>query len=386
LSFLLRFWWVVLVGPTGLAAAAQEAPPLSAVSFELDDNSHVVLDVELSTGTGPDATTRTFRFLLDTGAGITMIDSSVPGDLFWPDPSTALEVTDSSGVSGGALELVVLKRLRVGGVAREGLLAARADLKGGFIGTIEDRPVDGVLGMTFLHGLRFLLEPGARRIVWWGSLAGDVSLPLSFNASGCPVVRLQRGGAAADFIPDTGMSATLSIPRALVGELQGQASTVVGFHGKASQGREVVVDRLEAAGYAWRDLPADVLDGEEPALVGLGVWLAAPVVFDFATQSLELSPRPDGSLPALPGWRRNLPVGWDRNGAAQALRVVGERPGSPLQRAGLRVGDRVLQVGSLSGPALTRRAIQELRAKGLPTRWVIERGGEKLELTVEAEP
>jgi hypothetical protein len=142
---------------------------------------------------------------------MTILDTSIPAAFFW-DEHTFTEGTD---VSGRPFEVpvVLIKRMEVAGMLRDGVPAVRMDLKGGMLGRMQDVPVDGVLGMSSLKETRFVLDQKQRRLEWWGRRSkGGVALPIAYGQAKLPLVMLRIHEREAACVLDTGMADGIGLP------------------------------------------------------------------------------------------------------------------------------------------------------------------------------
>jgi hypothetical protein len=323
-------------------------------------------------------TTRTFRFLFDTGASCCIVDRSVPSEFFWDEPQTETTTKDIANQNIVA-PTVLLKRVEVGTVIRDGVFTTRMDLRNQ-IGRFQDQPVDGILGMSFLRGTRFLLDPKAGHLVWWGyHFSPGSTVPLS-DTPGGPCINLRLGTQEVLATVDTGMSGGLDLPMVLKPKGEGRTTVSMGLSGVLVEGSDVLVSRLEAGSSAWVNLPVGFQSEDKTGRIGVEVWMAAPVCFDFITNHLTFSPDAAGNLPIRREPNRNLPLQWDRSGPTPRLLVFLVKPGSAMEKAGCRPGDELIQAGSLQGAALTRRGVQDLVASGVRHLWIVRRNGQDLKL------
>ena len=328
-------------------------------------------------------TSRTFRFILDTGADWCVADKSIPSEFFWDDPhteSTARDIADQALPT----ESVLLKRVEVGDLTRDGIYAVRMDLHAQ-MGRFQDQPVDGILGMTFLRGTRFLLEPDERRLIWWGyHFSPGATLPLSTSPGVLPSLSLRVQGQTVEAEVDTGSTGGLDLPAALNPKRAGEKTVSQGVSGVAIAGEIQAIPAIEAGAFAWRHAPVNFQEGTKLGRIGLDVWLASKVCFDFVTRHVTLTLDKAGNLPLRRGPNRRLPLLWDRSGAVSRLVVALVKPGSPMEKAGCKVGDEVIKAGDLKGPMLTRRAVQDLVASGVRHAWTVRREGQDMNLAFDA--
>lgn len=368
---------LLLLPLTAPAAIAEERKTVPTSAITQDESGLLVVSVTLHSMKGWDIT-KTFRFLLDTGASCCIVDRSVPTEFFWDEPQTETTTRDIADQSIAA-PTVLLKRVEVGTVTRDGVIAIRTDLRNQ-IGRFEDQPVDGILGMSFLRGTRFVLDPTANRLVWWADhFSPGVTVPLSETPGG-PWINLRLGNQEVLATVDTGQSGGVDLPMALKPVGKGQATVSMGLSGALVAGSDVLVNRLEAGSSAWVDLPVGFQGVGKTGRIGVDVWMASPVCFDFITNHLTFSLDASGNLPIRRGPSRNLPLQWDRSGRKPRLLVFLVKPGSAMEKAGCQPGDELIQAGSLQGPALTRRAVQDLVASGVQHLWIVRRNGQEVKL------
>lgn len=371
---------LLLALPVGLAAEVRNAA--RPVPVALDENGLPIVSVTLHSLKTP-GLSRTFRFILDTGAGWCAVDKSVPTEFFWNDPHIQTTLRDVADQAVPA-ETVVLKRVEVGDLSRDMIQATRVDLRAQ-MGRFQDQPVDGILGMSFLHGTRFLLEPAEGRLVWWGNHPSPgATLPLADSADHLPSLSLRLGGQSVLAEVDTGSTGGLDLPASMDAEASGQATLSQGLSGVTLSGRERVPSAVETGAFAWVRPAVDFQAEAKVGRIGLDVWLADRVCFDFTTRQVTLTPDRTGNLPLRREPHRRLPLMWDRTGAEPRLVIALVKPGSPMEKAGCRVGDLLVRVGSLRDAALTRRAVQDLVASGVPHTWTVLRAGTEVQLTFPA--
>lgn len=358
---------------------AEERKAARPVPFVLDENGLPIISVTLHSLKSP-GTSRTFRFVFDTGAEWCVVDRSVPTEFFWDDPGTDATARDIAGQALPA-ESVLLKRVEVGDLSRDGIYATRMDLRAQ-MGRFQDHPVDGILGMTFLRGTRFLFEPDKHRLVWWGyHFSPGATLPLSPSSGHLPTLSLRVGGQRVEAEVDTGSTGGLDLPAILGQEPMTGGTVSQGLSGVALRGTIRVPSSVEAGPYAWSHPPVDFVEDAKVGRIGLDVWLASKACFDFVTHHLTLSLDAGGNLPLRREPNRRLPLLWDRAGAAPRLVVALVKPGSRMQKAGCIAGDILIQAGDLKGQSLTRRAVQDLMASGSRHTWTVLRSRHEVQLT-----
>ncbi|HEX9081795.1 MAG TPA: aspartyl protease family protein [Holophagaceae bacterium] len=361
---------------------ADPRPKGPTTPLEINELGQVIVKVRLS-ARKPGIPDRDFRFILDTGASSCVVDASVPTDFFWEEPvdsSGATEALDATQQKI-ATRFVSLKRLAIGGMVREDLLALRMDLKGTMLGHLQDEPVDGLLGMNFLHGTRFVLDPARRELRWWQELPGW-RLPLAM--SGSPYLTVKVGKTDVPCMLDTGASGGFQMPGSASPSEHPKPFLFAGASGQIVQGETIQMDQLTAGGKGWPKVPLDLVKpGEGSATLGQDVLFAAPLGLDFIGETLTFTLDAQGHLPYHRSPRR-APLIWDRRPNGSGLRVWAVAPGSRWAKAGLQQGDEVLAIGPLAGKALTMRAAQRLSGQETPLPWRIRRQGTECRVEVPA--
>jgi hypothetical protein len=366
---------VLMAGPW---AQADRRPQPAISELEVDEDGLAILRVDLHP-LGAEDRPRSFRFALDTGAALCVLDLSVPETLFWDD-GARMRVRDCNGATS-VMPLVSLKRVAVGGLIRDGVPALRLDLKKGPTGKFQDEPVDGLLGMSFLDGTRFLLDMEQRQLHWWAPApASGLRLPLHYGPDKSPRVSLRVGDRDVDGLVDTGRLAGLGLPWSLRPKGKGTECLSGGAASVSSAAEELDLPEVGVAGGAWRNPPVLFQAGVDIGNVGMEVFAPSRTGFDFLQHQLILIPGRDSALPLRPRSRQRLVLGWDRSGPVARLAIEHVFPDSAEQAAGFRAGDEILQVGALTGSALSRRAIRALVGQGQPLRWLLRRKGEPLDL------
>jgi len=359
------------LGYPGASLGAEPRRQTPGTALEFSEDGLPIIKVLLHSLKRP-GRIRSCRFLVSTGQERTIIDESVPAEFYWDEKGTA-SYPDATGTAH-PLPAVLVKRLEAAGLVRDGVAAARADLMRSGSPDL-DEPVDGILGMSFLRGTRFVYDPGAGRIHWWQDPAPGVTLPLSYTANHLPVATLKVGAAAVPALVDLGRMGGVDLPWTLRPAGEGKPVYSQGMLGRAAPGQHRKLKRVEAGTGAWTGIPVTFQEGVETGGIGQDVWSAAPACFDFIQDRLTLQVDGTGRLPIRSQARLTLPVLWDRSGPSPRLVVAAVKPGSPMDTAGCRPGDELVRAGKLSRRALNRRALMLLMDRGEPHVWSILREG-----------
>ena len=370
--------WILLasLGLPGTPLRAEPRPHPAASVIEFSEDGLPIIQVVLH-ALKPPGKTRTCRFLVSTGQDATIIDDSVPTEFYW-DASGTTSFPDAAGASH-ALPAVLVKRLEVAGLMRDGVAGARADLKQAVSAGL-DEPVDGILGMSFLSGTRFVYDPGAGRILWWQEPAPGVTLPLVYSANHLPLAMLTVGTTQVPTSLDIARMGGLDLPWSLKPAGEGQTVHSQVMLGDATPGQFHELGRVEAGAGAWTRVRTYFQQGMADGGIGQDVWSAAPAGFDFIQDRLTLHLDAAGRLPIRAQARLTLPVFWDRSGPSPRLIVMAVKAGTPMAEAGCRPGDELVRAGTLSGRALNRRSLMALMDQAKPHAWIVLREGKPEQL------
>jgi hypothetical protein len=175
----------------------------------LDLGGRPVVEVMIN-GKGP------YRFILDTGAGISVIDAELNKELSLPAPA-GMVAAPAGG--GRAPEIVSIRELRVGQAALRGLIAAVMPL--GELLRGENAP-RGVLSASIFPGYLLTYDyPGKRISIKKGALAGpdsQTSFEYAQNED-LPTVPIRVAGHDTRVHMDTGSGFGLVLPRKFLGVL-----------------------------------------------------------------------------------------------------------------------------------------------------------------------
>lgn len=334
--------------------------------------------------------------MLDSGAGITVVDATMPaGAAFTP----AIEIS-----GGGSTQKIRLGVGSLGSVAIGDLRAESVPAASGPIPALESfgakRP-ELILGYTFFAGAAIRVDYKKREVVFAKTadgLAAPGARPVRVRrANGKMLAQGSVEGHAATFLVDTGSSGALDVVKkwATANGFPGDRKTVTvrGRFGAGTAETSSTYLRLGRASLGPIETNGDIADISDPpdggdvsGLAGNGVFARCDaVVFDHA-RAMLVEGACDRAVPERKmGWRlaKKSEAAWpDRPWLVGAL-----FPGAAAERAGIAVGDRVLEVGgkpaTLDVEPLER---VEEQASGTKVKVVVGRSGEKKTVTVELAP
>jgi hypothetical protein len=384
LPALLAVGCVVSGGPSAEGPAPANVVPLG------DFHGRPVVDVMLA-GQGP------FRFILDTGADVSVIDHALARRL---ELETIAEEEIGSPLGGTVpAQRMRLSEVDVSGVKLGAIEALAIDLASVIGG--GDAPV-GVLASATFEGRSLIFDFMQQRLTVSDELlpaANGVDVVDFCAPSGKPSLNVEVGGQRHCVNLDTGSPAVLALPLAAADSLSLDGEPSVRGHARLV-GAEVAVWGAQLKG----ELRAGGLSLDNPELtfhetapvgnLGQGFLRQAELTVDHANRRLRLRAADSAAetrAAAQPQIRRMVtPQGKKRygmrfRGSMDAdLVVAGVDSGSPAEAGGLLAGDRVL---ALNGKVLSELGMSERieALRGSPLRLRVQRDGEQHELALRLE-
>ncbi|MDP2877647.1 MAG: retropepsin-like aspartic protease [Holophaga sp.] len=360
------FRFAVLFCVIGLCLLGQTVP---AVPIEVSPGSRVVIPVQ---ALHSDGKPRTLRMLLDTGATTCVLDRRAAEGLV-VGPSKPLEVTGFAPGSRMAFQFT-FRALSLGNRTQGNVPVLVLDMARS--NRWSDEPVDGFLGMSFLEGTAFTLDPQAKTFRW-GIAAPEVHwFPLLQHFRDVrPYVRMDAGEGLEEALLDTGAGGTLygvKIPLGTDCELAG------GLTGARPIG--IGRRRIEVFGEAFEG--TRVCSGGRQLILGAVFLCAGTTVFDFEKRRLGLSKDSVGRLQRAPANSGEVffPIAWNRKGPVPFLEVAELAACSRWHQAGFREGDRVLEVEGGTDSSLTLNRLNAQIMNGYPLTWILQRGKQRFSL------
>lgn len=351
----------LLVPAPGPAAHAAD----TVVPFALVDGFCLV-NVRLDPA-GPDR-----PFLFDTGMNITAIDSALAAQLSLVVLAEGGAATDVAG-AGGAMRIVQIPWLTLGGISGEACPAAAVDLAP--LRRQTGLSIQGILGANFLKPFAFTLDYRSRTVTFLAADAPGLAKPpagaivLSLFEAPTPflppLVPLHIGKAELWGALDSGAAGGLFVPLKVLADLdlpkaervESRGAAVGGLFGAAGSSVAARLPSVRLGGYEIRRLPVEGTHAEF-ALLGHDFLRHFRITVD--------NPRNRALLePVDPEWSDNVQYFGvaAAAGADGHFRIAGIWAGSPADRAGLQPGERLVRIDGASvdsaGAAVLRRRMTD---------------------------
>jgi hypothetical protein len=326
--------------------------------------------------------------LLDSGAGITVVEASSPASAAFVSGLELMGSGSSQKVSAGLGEL---KSLSIGGLGLRHLPSARIPIPA--LDGFGNRRPEIILGVSFFLGAAVRVDWAKSEVVFAKS-AGALHKP---NAERIPlrvledkpVADLTVGGTVGAFLVDTGNSGGVDMIKTWADAhgFPGKRPTVdlVAKTGAGNDETRGTLFRLETAALGSVKHDDSVVQIDDPpsqgviaGLVGNQVFShCAATVFDLAERTLWLEGPCDRAVPeSKSGWR--LGKHEDTKFKDQPWVVEKLVPSGSAERAGIQIGDRILSVGGVAAqPDLSKLEPVLEASAGTKVKVILDRKGER---------
>lgn len=338
-----------------------------------------------------DGSSKDVLMIVDTGSEMTAVDRSLDAEFWTPNKDMAnvtVDVVAASGVNVPA-QPILLRQIRCGPWSRMAPMAIRLDLTA--LNQTMDAPIAGAIGMNLLRGQCFRLDFRHQVLRWGGQAEGEYLRDLSFNKrDGIPLIKVDVDRRRLEFICDTGAETFMSVSeqdaKPFKKERDPRSMGVdVDLAGTGSQ--KVIQTLSGSVGVGSKVWCAPKVEVDESSLLGAAAMWPS-VWFDFKRNRVGFAVGPSGCLESKPPVKQPFHAFWDRSGVPARLVVVGVKPGSLYESAGIRAGDVLQAFGELRGDQLNLASLRQA-VLAQKTRWVtVERKGQvmKIELPEEKGP
>jgi predicted aspartyl protease len=372
-----------------LLGLAHYQAPVAELPFELVGN-HIYLKGE-SDG-------RPVSILLDSGAGMSVLDSGVAERLKVPTQASNLPV---SGAGAGRVQAQMLKgfKVRFSGTHIEQPIMIGIPL--GALAFLEGRPLEAVVGFEFFQKYAINIDYENRKVRFYD--------PATFRYTGpgkeIPI-RIQNnhphleaelevpglGKIPVEAMIDTGAGSGVNLTGRIVeaqklDERLPKSPTAPSGAGVGGQtvGRNVRLDGVSFAGFRF-EKPVASLDLSKGGATGAGasydvliggdVMRRFNVIFDYSRKRMILEPNGEFAKP-FPGDQVGFLV-MAEGEKLRNYRVMWVSEGTPAKESGLEVGDRLVTIdGKPAGTYELYEIKKMLREPGKRWRFEVERKGER---------
>ena len=308
----------------------------------------------------------TYHFLFDTSATFNTISPTLARTFALA--SKASDTIADSNQKKGTTEFVTLDRITLGGIPFEATAAGVFDLN-----RIPSLPslgcyaADGVIGMNLMRLAPYWrIDYVRRKLIFTDredrlpDLSPVLVLPFKQTIQRIPEITLEWNGLRLPFKVDLGSTSGFRAPLeywekirlrreetipsvAVYGELLGGAMGV-----KVSRGRTAVLHNVRCGEYRSPALRVAFYP-EAFASVGNDFFCRFAVTFDWRKNEIRLTPQ----TPEPPSELETFGFGFSFNKEGRSLYVSYLYEGSPAEKAGVKVGDRILRINDLKFDSVT---------------------------------
>lgn len=325
-----------------------------------------------------------FRFFLDTGAAVTVLNDDLVTELSLPVTGKT-QLGDPMSSSAINADVAKVDSIQIGGAVFRDLKATSWD-RSTLYGGVPDAP-RGVLGMPLFRDSLLTLDYPTQTVrIENGALPGpdapDV-VSLEPDPMSLFVIPIDVGGVALHAYLDSGNMGGLMLPKSyaeklpLAGELVqvGQARTVANTFAiwRATLDGDVLIagNRIEKPELFFNDAMNHVI-------IGYDTLRRFAVTLDQKNRRMRLTEVRDtaGRVKAAPKSKR-YGIRAAPGPEQDAIDVAGVDPDSPAERAGLRAGDRITAIGDKSVASMSFSDISHAMHSS-PITLTVQRGEETL--------
>jgi predicted aspartyl protease len=355
---------------------ALDAPLRVPMSHE---TRHILVEATVN-GDGP------HLFVLDTGAGGGgRISTDLAERLGLPEAGR-VRVSDGTGRGGDERPLRKVESLSIGGAEWRDVVML--DSPGIVRSAPEGRPIEGILGFALFHDLLLTIDYAASELIIGAGALEAGAHTIAFNgARGIPAIDFELGGVTVHGHIDTGSQGTIIVP---AGTIEGVATTgapVATAVARSSFNTFLIEEaRLEGDGeVAGFTLERPVVAFAEifpQSNLGYGVLRHFRLTFDQQAGLVRFEKAQPGPVTFKGRRGTGMLIAPPVEGRPEVASVT---PGSPADRAGVRVGDVLVAIGGEPPDASGFGALRERLegAKGLEI--TLERDGAPYTVTLTSE-
>lgn len=330
-----------------------------------------------------------YRFVLDTGAGTTVLNSDFVRHIKLKTLGTT-RIGDPSNPTAIEATVHVIDKLSVGDASFSDVHAVAWEDKAIQQG-IGD--VQGILGLPVLAGYVLTMDFPNRtlRLSKHGLKDGDGSVVFSRTDHAIPTLTIDVDGQPVEAHLDTGNASELSLPKHLMKKLKIQREPRKAHARTASGEFELLIAQIEGdveiAGQTIRNPEVHFNDQFKWGNIGSGLLSKFAVTIDQKNNRLRLTPgdgthegpsrRIVAAPPGNPNQKRyGILVAVSNAGPMEVQDIM---PGSIAEKAGLKKGDLILRINGLDVASMELNKRAELLRES-PVTMQIERDGKQIDL------
>jgi hypothetical protein len=332
-------------------------------------------------------------FLFDTGASISVLDSTVAAELGF---ETEGELGGTGAGGTGTATLALVPAMSVGEVTIGSAPVAVLDISA--ISDLAGKEIAGILGADFCRRFVIELDYENGSMTVYDPDAFEVPIDADFvpitYISGIPLVKASVGPYEGDFVLDTGNAGSLVFHKPyadehnLLNEFDKKVKATAFGVGGFFTNYVVRADELQLGHYTLDDPIVEITTVEEGALAMKNVaGNIGAVVLSRFTLYIDY---PNNRLGLIPNSDFGEPFAYNRSGftvtKTEAGYVVKEVRGkSPAADIGLEPGDVIASVNGAPAETLSFRRFSEIVSQPAGTEVDVEfeRGGELFSKTLE---
>lgn len=324
------------------------------------------------------------RFIIDSASNVSILDKkNVKKFGFENQISSKLLTANNHELEANE---IIIRKMFFGESVINSLPAIEVDLDKSFNMT-DDSPIDGVIGLDVLKTLSFEINFTKKEINFSTIKKIEYTyFQIKYSDKNIPYIDVNITGMPSFFFCDSGSNEFISIPENLLSkipyhlnsprngsdlDLSGESNANYGYYldGSFSIGnwnwetprfnvsKDAKFGRLGCAAF-WPKVHFNFKDN----LIGL---------YTFGRESQRLSPPTEKKHQIIPLWKFT--------DGKRSLVVAAVKPGSPIERIGIKAGDIILKFGELENGSLTIRGVMEKSQPMTGDTIVVKRGTERLE-------
>lgn len=300
-------------------------------------------------------------FFLDTGSGVSMITKDCALSSAVKETSQRYNLTGTNGQSSQSTGYEV-EKFAIG--RRIILNHPLAEMPQSALGVLTGVDCSGVIGIRSIKQSIIELDHDAAKLRVWDDLpeTGKSFYDEPINYTDIPLLSLEIEGIKGEWAIDTGKDDCVSVSKAVFEKLFASGAIIE----KPGGGKAVGVDGVKPTRQGWflkGELLGKKLRGMEVSetagipTLGLNFWFAFHLFIDLIDHKLRYKLRDHPIVPISIQHMLGAVLIYDQTGAV----VYKLKPGGgAVQSAGLAEGDKILEIGGLTRPALSLFNLTEL--------------------------